>query len=119
MTVDELGEWRRTHFSAEISPKLDGEEVVVMGWVRDVRDLGGIRFIILQDKDGKVQVTVSQTKAEPEVFEKLHSLHRQDCVAVKGVVKKMDKASRRSRDHSQRHQNSRRCEAASAFRHYG
>jgi aspartyl-tRNA synthetase len=92
MTVDELGEWRRTHFSAEISPKLDGEEVVVMGWVRDVRDLGGIRFIILQDKDGKVQVTVSQTKAEPEVFEKLHSLHRQDCVAVKGVVKKMDKA---------------------------
>ncbi len=92
MTVDELGEWRRTHFSVEVSPKLDGEEVVVMGWVRDVRDLGGIRFIILQDKDGKVQVTVSQTKAEPEVFEKLRSLHRQDCVAVKGVVKKMDKA---------------------------
>ncbi len=92
MTVDELGDWRRTHLSTDIGPKLDGEEVVLMGWVGDVRDLGGLRFIVLQDRMGKVQVTVSQTKADPQVFEKMRSLHRQDCVAVKGVVKKMDKA---------------------------
>jgi nondiscriminating aspartyl-tRNA synthetase len=92
MKIDELGNWRRTHFSTEISPQLDGEKVVVMGWVREIRDLGGIRFIILQDKEGKVQVTVSQAVANPKTLERSSSLHRQDCVAVRGVVKKMDKA---------------------------
>jgi nondiscriminating aspartyl-tRNA synthetase len=65
-----------------------------MGWVREIRDLGGIRFVILQDKDGRVQVTVSQAVADPETLEKSSSLHRQDCIAVKGIVKKMEKAPR-------------------------
>ena len=92
MKTDKLGDWRRTHYSTEISPILDNKEVIVMGWVREIRDLGGLRFIILQDKEGKVQVTVSQAAADPETIERSSSLHRQDCVAVKGVVKKMDKA---------------------------
>ena len=92
MTVDELDDLRRTHLSIDVGPELDGEEVVLMGWVGDVRDLGGLRFIVLQDRAGKVQVTASQTKADSKVFEKLRSLHRQDCVAIRGVVKKMDKA---------------------------
>jgi aspartyl-tRNA synthetase len=94
MKIDELGNWRRTHYSADISPQLGGKKVIVMGWVREIRDLGGIRFIILQDKMGTVQVTVSQTTADPETLERSSSLHRQDCIAVKGTVKKMDKAPR-------------------------
>jgi nondiscriminating aspartyl-tRNA synthetase len=92
MKTDELQDWRRTHYSTDISPKLDGKKVIVMGWVREIRDLGGIRFIILQDKDGRVQVTVSQAAADPETLERSSSLHRQDCIAVEGTVKKMEKA---------------------------
>jgi len=94
MKIDELEDWRRTHFSSEISPMLNGKEVIVMGWVREIRDLGGLRFIILQDKEGKVQVTISQDTVEAKTIEKASSLHRQDCIAIKGVVKKMDKAPR-------------------------
>ena len=46
MEIDEIGDWRRSHYSAEINPKIDGKEVLLMGWVRDIRDLGGIRFIV-------------------------------------------------------------------------
>ncbi|MEM2888022.1 MAG: aspartate--tRNA(Asn) ligase [Candidatus Bathyarchaeia archaeon] len=92
MKIDDLEDWRRTHFSSEINPTLDGKEVIVMGWVREIRDLGGLRFIILQDKEGKVQVTISQDTVDAKTVEKSSSLHRQDCIAIKGVVKKMDKA---------------------------
>jgi nondiscriminating aspartyl-tRNA synthetase len=92
MKIDGLEEWRRTHYSADISAKLEGNHVIIMGWVREIRDLGGIRFIILQDQKGKVQVTVSQEIVDKKTLETSRSLHRQDCIAVKGTVKRMDKA---------------------------
>jgi nondiscriminating aspartyl-tRNA synthetase len=94
MKIDELEDWRRSHYSTEISPELHGKEVIIMGWVREIRDLGGIRFIVLQDRKGKVQITVSEAEADEETLKRSSALHRQDCIGVKGVVKKMDKAPR-------------------------
>ena len=37
-----LGGWRRTHYSIQITPDLDGKEVTVFGWVSSVRTHGGI-----------------------------------------------------------------------------
>jgi len=71
MEIDQLGDWRRTHYSIDVKPELDGKEVVVLGWVRDIRDLGGIRFVILQDREGTVQITVLRGKTNKEVIEKL------------------------------------------------
>ncbi|WP_448580262.1 OB-fold nucleic acid binding domain-containing protein, partial [Thermaurantiacus sp.] len=45
---------KRTHYSKEITPELDGKEVVVCGWVERVRNLGGLIFVILRDSKGKV-----------------------------------------------------------------
>ena len=45
--VDSLGNWRKTHYSIDLSPKMAGEEVKIGGWVQRGRDLGGLRFIIL------------------------------------------------------------------------
>lgn len=92
METDELGCWRRTHYSNEINPGLNGNEVTVLGWVRDIRDLGGIRFIVLQDKEGTVQVTIPQSEVNNETLTKANTLQRQYCIGVKGVVKEMDKA---------------------------
>jgi nondiscriminating aspartyl-tRNA synthetase len=94
MKVDKMGNWRRTHYSADIGPELDGQEVVVFGWVHEIRDLGGLRFLILQDKTGKLQITIHRHKVPAEVVEKAESLQKQYSIGVKGTVKKMDKAPR-------------------------
>jgi len=90
--IDTLGDWRRTHYSTEVKPELDGEDVTIMGWVRDIRDLGGIRFVVLQDKEGIVQVTVPHGKVSQEVLGKAEALQRQYSVGVRGTVKKMEQA---------------------------
>lgn len=77
---------------ANIGPELDGQEVVVFGWVHEIRDLGGLRFLILQDKTGKLQITIHRHKVESEVVEKAESLQKQYSIGIKGTVKKMDKA---------------------------
>jgi len=92
MKIDQLGDWRRTHYSTDIKPELDGKEVLVLGWVQDIRDLGGIRFIILQDKEGTVQITIPSDEASRRVMKKADSLQRQYSIGVKGKVKKMEKA---------------------------
>ena len=92
MEVDQLGDWRRTHHSVDIKPELDGEEVIVLGWVQDIRDLGGIRFVVLQDKEGAVQVTIPRNMVEDSVIKRADSIQRQYSVGVRGTVKKMEKA---------------------------
>lgn len=86
MKLDELGNWRRTHLSNEVTPKLDGTEVVVMGRVGDVRDLGGIKFFILSDISGPIQVTAPKAKTDKKVLAKIDSLTQESAVAVKGKV---------------------------------
>ncbi len=92
MKTDKLGDWRRTHYSTDIKPELDGKEVLVLGWVQDIRDLGGIRFVILQDKEGPVQITIPRDKASSKVIKNADALQRQYSIGVKGTVKKMEKA---------------------------
>jgi len=88
METDQLGDWSRTHYSSEITPELHEKEVVLLGWVRDIRDLGAIRFIILQDIEGTVQITLPREGVNKDVMEKVSSLQRQCSIGVKGVVKK-------------------------------
>jgi len=92
MKTDKLGDWRRTRYSTDIKPELDGKEVLVLGWVQDIRDLGGIRFLILQDKNGTVQITIPRDEANSGVLKKADSLQRQYSIGVKGIVRKMEKA---------------------------
>ncbi|MEM2917616.1 MAG: aspartate--tRNA(Asn) ligase [Candidatus Bathyarchaeia archaeon] len=94
MKIDFLGDWRRTHYSADVKPELDGKEILIFGWVQDIRDLGGIRFIILQDREGTVQITVPRKKVDKEVAEKADALQRQYSIGVKGIVKKTDMTPR-------------------------
>ncbi|MFQ5758266.1 MAG: aspartate--tRNA(Asn) ligase [Candidatus Bathyarchaeia archaeon] len=94
MEVDQLGDWRRTHYSREIKSEIDGEKVMVFGWVREIRDLGGIRFVILQDREGTVQITIHRDKAKRELIEKADSLQRQYSIGVRGVVKKTEMTPR-------------------------
>jgi aspartyl-tRNA synthetase len=88
MKLDSIGDWVRTGYSANITPEMDGAEVTLFGWVQEIRDLGGIRFIILQDREGTIQVTVLRKKAAPEVLGKSDALQKRYSIGVKGTVKK-------------------------------
>lgn len=90
--VDKLSDWRRTHYSQDISPYLDGQHVTLFGWVHELRDLGGIVFIILRDRAGKVQVVLPRDKVGKHVLEKALSVRKEDVIAVRGLVRKMPKA---------------------------
>jgi aspartyl-tRNA synthetase len=90
MNLDPIGDWRRTHYSVEVRPELDGQEVTLFGWVQEIRDLGGIRFIILQDREGTVQITIPRKKVGSEVLSKSEALQRRYSIGVKGIVKKTE-----------------------------
>ena len=86
MTIDSLGDWKRTHYSTEIATQLDGREVILFGWVQDLRDLGKILFMTVRDKNGVVQITVPKAKASKELLERISRMGKQFAVGVKGVV---------------------------------
>jgi len=90
MKLDSIGDWFRTHYSVDVKPQMDGEEVTLFGWVQEIRDLGGIRFIILQDREGTIQVTVPRKKLSNEVLSKSDVLQKRYSIGVKGVVKKTE-----------------------------
>ncbi len=88
MKLDSIGDWVRTGYSSFVTPEMDGEEVTLFGWVQEIRDLGGIRFVIIQDRDGTIQVTIPKKKVSPEVLSKSDALQKRYSIGVKGTVKK-------------------------------
>ncbi|MDI6690787.1 MAG: aspartate--tRNA(Asn) ligase [Candidatus Bathyarchaeota archaeon] len=90
MKLDSFGDWRRTHYSVDVKPEMDGLEVTLFGWVQEIRDLGGIRFIILQDREGTIQITIPRKKVANEVLSKSDILQKRYSIGVKGTVKKTE-----------------------------
>ncbi|MEM1537867.1 MAG: aspartate--tRNA(Asn) ligase [Candidatus Nezhaarchaeales archaeon] len=80
--------WRRTHYTQQVTGELEGNEVVLLGWVHDVRDLGKIKFLILRDREGVIQITAPLGKVSDNVFSLISSLKRESVVAVKGIVRR-------------------------------
>jgi aspartyl-tRNA synthetase len=62
----------------------DLKEVVVAGWIQQVRDLGGLRFIQLQDRSGIVQIVLPKKKVSEEIFSL--DLQEGDIIYVTGNV---------------------------------
>jgi nondiscriminating aspartyl-tRNA synthetase len=88
MNLDSIGDWGRTHYTSNVTPEIDGGEVTLFGWVQEIRDLGGIRFIILQDREGTIQITIPKKRILPEVLAKSDLLQKRFSLAVKGTIKK-------------------------------
>jgi aspartyl-tRNA synthetase len=91
MSNEEMDGWRKTHYTKDITKDLVDKEVILGGWVRNYRDLGGLRFITLQDIYGERQITLKKGIVSDEVFEKA-KVGYQYCLMVKGKVKSFEKA---------------------------
>lgn len=83
--------WQHILYSAEITAEHYGRTVSVGGWVQDIRNLGGISFVQLRDRDGVVQVTAVK-KRNPELFAEINSLQRESVLLVRGTVKESKEA---------------------------
>ncbi|HVO11236.1 MAG TPA: aspartate--tRNA ligase, partial [Vicinamibacteria bacterium] len=66
--AEPLGELARTHYCGELRECHVGRTVTVMGWAATRRDLGGVVFIDLRDREGICQVV-----ARPEVSKAAHA----------------------------------------------
>jgi len=70
----------------ELSPADDEKEVSVAGWAEDVRNLGGIAFVILRQREGTLQLAVRK-KEQPAIFDLVAGLTRESVIAATGVLK--------------------------------
>jgi len=82
----------RSHYSSEITGDLEGKEVSLAGWIHEVRDLGRLKFMVLRDREGFIQVTGKKDACTEDVLKAISSVSRESVVEVKGVVKKNDRA---------------------------
>lgn len=68
-------------------------KVVVAGWVYDQRDLGKVRFLVLRDASGEIQITAIKSKCSKDVFDLMQNVSRESVVLISGEVVKNEKAS--------------------------
>mgnify|MGYP002760616974 CR=1 FL=1 len=69
-----------------------GTEATVAGWVHEIRDLGGIAFLILRDATGKIQVKFEKDEMDDELVETGLDAHRESVVRVTGAVEEEPRA---------------------------
>ncbi len=80
----------KTHSCGELRVKHVGEEVTLAGWVNRRRDMGGVIFIDLRDRDGKTQVVINSGHT-PEGFALAEQVRSEYVLQIKGVVSKRPK----------------------------
>ncbi len=76
-------------YTADATP---GETVTVAGWVHEVRDLGGIAFVILRDTTGKIQIKFEKDEMDDDLVETGIGVHRESVIAVTGAVEEEERA---------------------------
>ena len=72
--------------------KAKKERVLVKGWVHDLRDLGKIRFLLLRDVTGIIQVTGHKDKTNKKIFELMKKINRESVVSIEGKAVKSKQA---------------------------
>ncbi|MDR0292241.1 MAG: asparagine--tRNA ligase [Elusimicrobium sp.] len=69
-----------------------GKEIILKGWLYNMRSSGKLHFLQLRDGSGVIQCVVFKGNVAPEVFERAASLTQETSLAVTGMVKE-DKRS--------------------------
>jgi aspartyl-tRNA synthetase len=83
--ADPLGDLTRTHTCGALRADDVGADVVLLGWVHRIRDLGGVAFIDIRDRAGLSQLVVREDTALMAIAKRLRS---EFVIAVRGVVQR-------------------------------
>ena len=83
--TEQLGDLTRTHTCGALRADDVGADVVLLGWVHRVRDLGGVTFIDIRDRGGLSQIVVRENDALMTTAKRLRSEY---VIGVSGVVQR-------------------------------
>ncbi|MGR6840099.1 aspartate--tRNA ligase [Aliivibrio wodanis] len=75
----------RTHYCGNLNKSLAGQTVELCGWVNRRRDLGGLIFIDMRDREGVVQVVVDPDMKD--IFSIANQLRNEFCIKFTGEVR--------------------------------
>ncbi|MBO1520026.1 aspartate--tRNA ligase [Oceanisphaera pacifica] len=75
----------RTHYCGQVNAALVDQSVTLSGWVHRRRDLGGLIFIDMRDREGIVQVFFDPDKAE--AYDLASTLRAEFCIQITGIVR--------------------------------
>jgi aspartyl-tRNA synthetase len=76
-------------YAADAEP---GSTVTVAGWAHEIRDLGGIAFLIVRDTSGKIQVKFEKEEMDDDLVETGTGVARESVVTVTGAVEEEPRA---------------------------
>ncbi|MCG1377150.1 aspartate--tRNA ligase [Staphylococcus epidermidis] len=80
---------KRTTYCGLVTEEFLNEKVTLKGWVHNRRDLGGLIFVDLRDREGIVQIVFNPDFSE-EALQVAETVRSEYVVEVQGVVKKRD-----------------------------
>jgi aspartyl-tRNA synthetase len=78
---------KRTQHCNELRPEHAGQSVTLVGWVHSRRDLGGVLFIDLRDREGRTQTVFDPSDLPKDLFERASHLHSESVIQVSGSVR--------------------------------
>jgi len=87
VSLDFLGDLRRTHTCGELRAADAGKKVVLMGWAHRRRDHGAVIFIDLRDRSGHTQA-IFHEDIDPAVHRRAEEVRAEYVIAVEGTVEK-------------------------------
>jgi aspartyl-tRNA synthetase len=79
---------KRTHHCNELRPAHVNQTVTLAGWVHSRRDLGGLIFIDVRDREGRTQTVFDPSNLSKELFERAASLRSECVVNITGQVRR-------------------------------
>jgi aspartyl-tRNA synthetase len=88
---------KRTHHCNELRPTHIGQTVTLCGWVHSRRDLGGVIFIDIRDREGRTQTVFDPSDLPKDLFDRAAALRSECVVRVIGKVRQRPEGTNNSK----------------------
>ncbi|MGH8022787.1 MAG: aspartate--tRNA ligase [Limisphaerales bacterium] len=88
---------KRTHHCNELRPSHIGQLVTLSGWVHSRRDLGGLIFIDIRDREGRTQTVFDPSDLPADVFARAEKLRSECVVSISGKVRQRPQGTNNSK----------------------
>ncbi|MEM0201196.1 MAG: amino acid--tRNA ligase-related protein, partial [Candidatus Micrarchaeaceae archaeon] len=83
----------RTNYISELSQSFSGKNIILAGWVHEIRDIGNIIFLLLRDNTGIIQITAKKGSVSEDVIKSMY-LPKESVISVSGTVVKNDQSKK-------------------------